>query len=120
MSKSKSSLHEFFYIVRKDMRTRDRLAGRKSDDNVTVEYLIGLYHGQKGLDYHTGLPMNMVKGLVNGAVKPDLCTPDRIDNNLGYQVGNILLSCWIINKMRGNMSLPEFYNTCKLLGINAK
>jgi hypothetical protein len=120
MAKSKTPLESFFYVVRKDMKTRDRLAGRTFDDNVTVDYLIGLYYGQKGLDYHTGLSMCMVKGLVDGAVKPDLCTPDRIDNTLGYTVGNILLARWDINKLRGNMTLSEFYNVCKLIGLNAK
>lgn len=33
---------------------------------------------------------------------------DRINNNLGYVVGNVKPCCWNCNNMKGAMSLKEF------------
>lgn len=38
---------------------------------------------------------------------------DRLDNNRGYETGNIVLCCTIINKMKNILSQKEFYQICK-------
>jgi len=38
---------------------------------------------------------------------------DRLDNNRGYEKGNIVLCCSIVNKMKNNLSQEEFYKICK-------
>ena len=43
---------------------------------------------------------------------------DRLDNNRGYEKGNIVLCCTIANKMKNILSLEEFYKICK--DISAK
>jgi hypothetical protein len=120
MAKStRSPLELFFAKSLKMARSRDKLKGWASDNNVTVSYLVGLYHGQNGNCCHTNEPMTIIRGLVDGAVVFDLCTMERIDNTLGYVMGNIMLACDGINRMRGNMPLAQFRSYCKKIGLRA-
>lgn len=120
MAKStRSPLELFFAKSLKMARSRDKMKGWASDDNVTISYLVGLYHGQQGLCAHTNEPMTIVRGLVEGAVTFDLCTMERIDNTKGYQVGNLMLACDGINRMRGDMALSTFRAFCKRIGMRA-
>ena len=120
MAKStRSPLEHFFAKSLKMARSRDKLNDRQSDDNVTIAYLVGLYHGQQGLCAHTQMPMTIVRGLVEGAVVFDLCTLDRIHNDKGYEVGNLMLACDGINRMRSDMPLAQFRALCKRIGLNA-
>lgn len=120
MAKStRSPLEHFFAKSLKMARSRDKINGRQSDDNVTIDYLVGLYHGQQGLCAHTQMPMTIVRGLVEGAVVFDLCTLDRIHNDKGYEVGNLMLACDGINRMRSDMPLSQFRALCKRIGLNA-
>jgi hypothetical protein len=98
---------------------RDNKKGWAKDNNVTIEYLVGIYHGQNGKCFHTGEPMTLVRGLVEKAVVFDLCTIDRIDNEKGYVVGNIILCCDGINRMRRDMPLKQFQALCKRIGMRA-
>ena len=116
----RTPLELFFAKSLKMARSRNKMKGMENDDNVTVAYLVGLYHGQKGLCAHTGEEMTIERGLVDGAVVFDLCTMDRIDNTIGYTVGNIMLACDGINRMRGDMSLKKFRALCKRIGMNAQ
>ena len=121
MAKStRTPLEHFMAKMRKEFRSRETQKGWPHDDNVTIEYLVGLYHGQKGLCAHTGEPMTTVRGLVEGAVVFDLCTPDRIDNTKGYTIGNIMLACDGINRMRSDMPLAKFRAFCKRIGMAAE
>ena len=121
MAKStRTPLEHFFAKSLKMARSRDKMKGWASDDNVTVAYLVGLYHGQQGKCAHTGEPMSIVRGLVDGAVSFDLCTMERIDNTIGYTVGNIMLACDGINRMRGDMPLAQFRKFCKRIGMMAE
>ena len=116
---NRSPLEQFFAKSLKMARSRDKMNGRELDDSVTVSYLVGLFHGQKGLCIHTGEPMTIVRGLVDGAVVFDLCTIDRIDNTAGYTRGNIALCCDGINRMRADMALSKFRALCKRIGMVA-
>lgn len=100
-------------------RTRDNLNNRAIDYNVTVDYLVGLYYGQEGKCYHTNEQMTLERGLIDGAVCFTLCTMDRIDNAKGYEVGNIILACDGINRMRSDMPLKQFQALCKRIGMKA-
>jgi hypothetical protein len=121
MAKSnRSPLEQFMAIMLKQMRSREKQNGRAVDNNVDISYLVGLYHGQNGKCAHTGETMTLIRGLVDGAVVFDLCTPDRIDNTKGYIVGNIMLACDGINRMRSDMPLAQFRKLCKRIGMNAQ
>lgn len=121
MAKStRSPLEHFMAKSLKMARSRDKMNGRDSDDSVTIDYLVGLYHGQNGKCFHTGEQMSIVRGLVEGAVSFDLCTIDRIDNTLGYVKGNLILACDGINRMRSDMPLAQFRALCKRIGMAAQ
>lgn len=120
MAKStRNPLEMFFAKSLKMARSRDKMKGLQSDNNVTIAYLTGLFHGQNGNCFHTAMPMTIVRGLVEGAVTFDLCTIDRIDNTKGYEVGNIILACDGINRMRSDMPLSQFRALCKKIGLKA-
>ena len=121
MAKSnRSPLQKFFADSRKHAVQRDKKNDRHFDHNVTIDYLCGLYYGQEGKCYHTGETMTLERGLVEGAVTFTLCTMDRIDNAKGYEVGNIVLACDGINRMRSDMPLKEFQALCKRIGMKAE
>jgi len=113
----RTPLEQFMARSRDLARARDVKKGFDRDDNVTIEYLVGIYHGQNGKCFHTGEQMTTVRGLVDGAVVFDLCTIDRIDNTKGYVVGNIVLACDGINRMRSDMELSQFRKLCKRIGM---
>jgi hypothetical protein len=113
---NRSPLAQFMATSLKRARSRDKMAGRDSDSRVTVDYLMGLYYGQNGKCFHTGEEMTLVRGLVENAVVPELCTFDRIDNAKGYEIGNIVLACDGINRMRSDMPLKQFRALCKRIG----
>jgi hypothetical protein len=116
---TRSPLGQFMATSLKRARSRDKMAGRDSDSRVTVDYLCGLYYGQNGKCFHTGEEMTLVRGLVDAAVCPTLCTFDRIDNAKGYEIGNIVLACDGINRMRSDMDLKKFQTLCKKIGLKA-
>jgi hypothetical protein len=116
---TRSPLGQFMAKLLKMARSRDKMAGRDSDARVTVDYLIGIYHGQNGKCFHTGEIMGLTRGKVDGAVRFELCTPDRIDNAKGYEIGNIIMACDGINRMRSDMPLKQFQALCKRIGMNA-
>ena len=119
----RTPLELFFAKSLKMARSRNKMKGMANDDNVTVSYLVGLFHGQNGLCAHTGETMTIGRGLIiiegKKFVMPELCTMDRIDNRKGYDVGNIMLCCDYINRMRGDMPLPKFRALCKRIGLAA-
>ena len=120
MAKStRNPLEQFFAKSLKMARSRDKMKGLQSDNRVTIGYLVGIYHGQNGKCFHTGEHMTIERGLVDGAVVPELCTIDRIDNTKGYEVGNIILACDGINRMRSDMNLQKFRALCKRIGAMA-
>jgi len=120
MAKStRSPLQHFFAKSLKMARSRDKMNNRTSDDNVTIDYLCGLYYGQEGKCFHTGEIMTIERGLIEGAVIFTLCTMDRIDNTQGYNVGNIILACDGINRMRSDMPLSQFRALCARIGMTA-
>lgn len=120
MAKSKySPLQAFMSRSLTLARTRDNLNNRAIDYNVTVDYLVGLYYGQEGKCFHTNEIMTLERGLIEGAVCFTLCTMDRIDNAKGYEVGNIILACDGINRMRSDMPLKQFQALCKRIGMKA-
>ena len=119
MAKStRSPLQHFFAKSLKMARSRDKMNNRVSDDNVTIDYLCGLYYGQDAKCFHTGEIMTIERGLIEGTPCFTLCTMDRIDNALGYTIGNIHLATARSNNLRGDTPLKEFVKFCKLVANN--
>jgi len=43
---------------------------------------------------------------------------DRINSFNGYTENNVQLVCSVVNRMKSNLSLEQFYNVCKLITNN--
>lgn len=120
MAKStRTPLGQFMAEALKMARRREVIKGWAHDPAMNEEILIGLWYGQGGKCAHTGEPMTLVRGKVDGAVVPTLCTIDRIDNTKGYSPDNVMLACDGINRMRSDMDLSQFRKLCKLIGAKA-
>lgn len=128
MAKStRSPLEKFMAESIKMAKRRDADKGFSFDEKITIDFLVGLYRGQRGLCIHTGEEMTLERGLVGkdengkgGIPCFTLCTIDRIDNTRGYSTDNIMMACDGINRMRGNMSLKRFRALCKKVGLSAE
>jgi len=79
------------------------------------DYLIDLWHQQNGKCHYTGVSM-VFKGYTKNV--KNVMTLDRIDSNLGYVKGNVVLCCSIINKIKQNLSIKELLEWIELIRIN--
>ena len=97
-----------FKIRMRDARQRAKKKNISIDINDS--YLEELFDLQKGLCYYSGIPMNIerVENLENGEKDNYSISVDRIDSSKGYTKDNIVLSCWIVNRMKGDLSVEEF------------
>lgn len=82
-----------------------------------ADFFMELWEKQNGRCALSGVPMTwgVVYGRIRSARTSDEHTQvsiDRIDNNLGYTRDNIQLVCYIVNYMRGYLSVDEFYIWC--------
>lgn len=80
--------------------------------NIDCEYLNDLYQKQNGQCAISGVLMTYQAG--QGRVKTNISL-DRIDSSKGYIKGNVHLVCDLINTMKSNISLDEFYKWCALV-----
>ena len=79
------------------------------DNNVTIDYLIELYHAQGGKCALTGMKMELTRGGDwNGGKNPWGCSIDRINPAEGYYIGNVQLACSKWNVLRGNMNMDQW------------
>lgn len=74
---------------------------------VTVKHLIDLYKEQEGLSYFLKLKMDMTMTDPLSSL-----SIDRIDNNIGYQDGNIKLVTRFENMGRRETTFDKFENFC--------
>ncbi|MFA6255569.1 MAG: hypothetical protein WC606_00155 [Candidatus Absconditabacterales bacterium] len=89
---------------------------RKLGFSISSEDLLDLREKQQGKCYYTGYDMeygciHYKEGKESDKTKWQLSC-DRLDNNRGYEKGNIVLCCTIANKMKNTFSQKEFYKIC--------
>ena len=73
------------------------------DHNITKQYIQELRIKQKGLCYWTKIPIDFT--LEDKLRKPSL---DRIDNNKGYEIGNVVLTTLFANLGRRDATANEY------------
>lgn len=83
---------------------------RRKNFNIDVTYICDLLEKQKHRCAISGLPLTFKRGA--GHVKTN-ASIDRIDNEKGYDKGNVQLVCRWVNQTRGNMSIKEFIEWCE-------
>lgn len=109
-----NSLSEFMHNIIKEAQRRDKRKSREFD--IDVDYLTDLYKQQNGKCYYSGrlLKYNMSKEDHPGKrICPDRISIDRIDSNIGYKKGNIVLSSWTANNLKQDLSIDEFKSIVK-------
>jgi hypothetical protein len=84
---------------------------RKIDEsyNLTFEEKKNLWEKQKGLCALTGMPMTHIRG--KGHVMTN-ASIDRIDSSKGYEINNVQLLMWCVNRGKGEMSTTDFLTMC--------
>jgi hypothetical protein len=115
----KTPTEKFFAVSIKHAKHRSVLKGIAFDANITPAYLAGLYDGQAGRCALSGVPMSLERGGDwYGGKNPFVCSMDRIDNSMGYTIGNIHLATARANNLRGDTPVAEFVKFCKLVANN--
>lgn len=80
------------------------IMNRKNKVDKSIEWekeIKELYRIQDGKCAVTGLKLSLQQN------DPFVLSPDRIDNNQGYIEKNVRLTCWWVNKMRGNKNVED-------------
>lgn len=91
---------------------RNRCKKKPWDCTIDKHDIIELYHEQRGLCAITGVEMEMAYGVGRCDRHMSL---DRINNDRGYEPGNIRLVCDRVNIMRGNLSDYELAHWCQAI-----
>lgn len=89
------------YLMQKIKVSSHRRTG-KLEVAVTEEYLQELYKKQGGRDFYTGLEISELEDM----------SVDRIDNELGYVEGNLVLTTKEINMFRRDKPVDKFIELC--------
>ena len=87
--------------TREELWQHNREVG-KLEVAVTEEYLQELYEKQGGRDFYTGLEIPKLEDI----------SVDRINNELGYIEGNLVLTTKEINMFRRDRSVDKFIELC--------
>jgi len=89
------------------MRSAAKRRSKKQNMDYDLEptSLLEIYNKQQGKCYYTGIPLMLEKGNYTMSI-------DRIDSEMGYTVGNIVICCWVVNHMKKDMPVSEFVDIC--------
>ena len=84
---------------------------RKIDEsyNLTFDEKKNLWETQKGLCALTGIPMTHISGKGNVMSNASI---DRINSSKGYEINNVQLVMWCVNRAKGEMSTTDFVAMC--------
>jgi len=120
ISKSKGNEHRSWKGY-KDMsmsfysRIKQNAKNRGIPFSVSIEYLYDLFNEQEGKCDYTGeyifLPINVRQ--LRGEDNENIASLDRIDNDKGYEVGNLHWICKRINFMKHTMQEDYFMSWVK-------
>jgi len=91
-----------------------RLAKKRAEVTIDVEYLLNLFEEQKGLCALSGIKMTWA----TGKTEPTSISIDRIDNSKGYVQGNVRLICMVVNAFKSTQTDDELYEFAKKLVEN--
>jgi len=76
------------------------------------DYLVGLFHQQKGLCYYSGVEMDW-DSYGKGHATSESMSVDRLDPQKGYVKGNVVLCTYLMNTTKGSRTEQEFYEICR-------
>lgn len=93
------------------MALRHAVRRRPTDNPITIEYLMEMWGVQHGLCAVSGVPMTWSRGKLMATS----VSIDRIDQKIGYAVGNVRLVCYQVNTFRGMWSDSEMLTMAKAI-----
>jgi hypothetical protein len=98
-------------------RARDRDRGRLCE--VSLNDLVGIYAKQQGLCAMTGMKFVIPDKMTGDDRRsPWLPSIDRIDNSIGYTMGNIQLVTIMANLAKAEFSEADFLAMCAQAALN--
>lgn len=80
-------------------------------------YIKYLWESQNGMCAISKIPMTFNYG--DGMIESN-ASIDRIDSSLGYVKGNVQLTCWAVNRMKGQMNMAQLMFYCTNIVNNYK
>jgi len=87
---------------------------RDLEFNIDIYDVMEILKEQQGRCALTGWDLEFTRGGTFGyGTNPRACTIDRINNAGGYTKYNIQLTCWMPNKIKGELSNKQFFALCK-------
>lgn len=97
------------FLIQKVKSSAHRRLGRL-EVTITEEYLESIYNKQGGKDFYTGMEFADMKNI----------SVDRLNNDLGYIEGNVVLTTVEINMFRRNVQVDKFIELCTQIANNFK
>lgn len=75
--------------------------------NITIEDLDDIWKEQSGRCFYTNRKLSLEKNQI------DTVSIERINSELGYELGNVVFVSKTVNMMKKNYLLAEFINVCR-------
>ena len=91
---------------------KTRAIEKNLEFNIDLEYLLELYYKQKGLCFHTGSLLSLLSN------KFYTISIDRLNNNLGYIKGNVVLTYVYFNKKKGKEHTKDYIENHRKIIFN--
>ncbi len=96
------------YVVLKGAKNRAKEHSLECD--IDLEFLLDLLRRQEMRCHYTGRHMTCSSG-------SDKVSIDRKDSRLGYTRSNVVLCCWLVNRLKQELSDAEFVSVCNEVTI---
>lgn len=97
--------------------SKTRYSAREQRDlefSIDIEYIMELLKKQNGKCALTGWDLEFTRGGAwDNGTNPRAATMDRIWNSSGYVPGNVQLTCWMPNKVKGSIGNDKFIEMCE-------
>jgi ribonucleotide monophosphatase NagD (HAD superfamily) len=88
---------------------------RNLDFNLTIDDLWELFQDQKGKCSLTGVDIKLLNSSINNNYHLQTASLDRINNNLGYVLGNVRWVHKIVNSLKSDLSDEDLISLCHLI-----
>jgi len=98
------------------MNLKNALQRRPTENPVTLDQLMKMWSDQNGQCAVSGVQMTWNRG----TILPSSISLDRIDSNVGYEVGNVRLICYQVNTFKGRWTDEQMFTMALAIIGNMK
>jgi hypothetical protein len=106
------------HVLWRDSWSTSRKKERTPEFTLRFDEVQQLWVAQGGLCAMTGRPMDC-RAKLDRLRDPYAPSIDRIDSNGPYAMANVQLVCWIVNRMKSDMSVAELMDWCSAVVANS-